>query len=186
MLSTHLSYCITSLKHKCIFHPHSKNNNIFSVKESLASLSLNPHIVLHYNTLNCSLTQDGSEKCHWPCTYTPPCLLAWSDQLLPLLSWVGRGPQCSPRPAWPLQAPPEFPPSTGRDVTGPARRPAGVCPSPGSRAQGGPREEDQGPSAPRHPTHLHRPCHASQRPACCEPDAHGSFEGKTTNTLVHL
>lgn len=103
-----------------------------------------------------------------------------------LCPWVGWGPQCSPGPAWPLQAPPEFPPSTGRDVTGPAPRAAGVCPSPRSRAQGGPREEDQGPSAPRRSTHLHRPCHASLRPACCEPEAHGSSQGKPTNTLIYL
>lgn len=50
MLITRLCYCITSLKHKYISHPHSNNINIFSVKESLASLSLNHHIVLHYNT----------------------------------------------------------------------------------------------------------------------------------------
>lgn len=102
-----------------------------------------------------------------------------------LCPWVGWGPQCSPGLAWPLQAPPEFPPSTGRDVTGPAPRAAGACPSPGSSVQRRP-GRDKGPSAPRHPTHLQRPCHASPRLACCESAVHGSSQGKPTNPLVYL
>lgn len=101
-----------------------------------------------------------------------------------LCPWVGWGPQRYLGPAWPLQAPPEFPPSTDRDVTGPAPTAAGVCPSPGSRAQGGPRQENQEPSAPRHPTHLRHPGHASPQPTCCAPATHGSSKGKQTGIPV--
>lgn len=102
-----------------------------------------------------------------------------------LCPWVGWGLQCSPRPVWPLQAHPEFPPSPGRDVKGPDPRAAGVCPSPGSRAQRGTRKENQGPSASQPPKHLHRPCCTSPRPACCEPAAHGSSQGKPVNTHLY-
>lgn len=117
------------------------------------------------------------------CTYTYTsmlfCLVCLTTPSS-LCPWVGWGLQCSPGPGRPLQAPPEFPPSARRDVTGPTQKAAGVRPSPGPRQQGGPREEDQEPSA----AHLHPSCSASPQSTCCEPAAHGSPQGKPTNTLT--
>lgn len=112
-------------------------------------------------------------------THTACCSLVYLTAPSSLHPWVGWGLQCCPRPAWPLQAPPEFPPSTGYDVTCPAPGAVGVCPSPGSRVWGAQREEDWGPSTPWQPTNLQRPSGTPALPSWCDPAANGSSQGRT-------
>lgn len=100
--------------------------------------------------------------------------------------WVGRCFQCSSGPAWPLQALPGFPPSTGRDVTGPTSRDASVFPLPGSRVWGSEEEEVRSPFSPRRPTQVCPRPDASTWLFCCEPVIHKGPEGKASKTLENL